>query len=234
MFYKNDIGVYTMENTQDVGAMITQLNDTLNLVLQKLDEHEQKLSEMDSVLYDGLIGPVQDQMAQQEYDQALSDFRCKYAEQLGPFEDVVKAIDDEDVYQKAFDAYNEGGFEASPDEYVTQLAESLKEQVAAVKGAVESITVEVETSDGETTTIETDGENVEVDSTDEDVKEEKAEDKAENGDAEEKPVEEEKPEEEKEEEKPEEEEEDDGESLEDFEKSLREELDKEKGPLIKQ
>lgn len=211
-----------MENTNDVGAMITQLNDTLNLVLQKLDEHEQKLNEMDSVLYDCLIGPINDQMAQQEYDSALSDFRCKYAEQLGPFEDVVRAIDDEDVYQKAFDAYNEGGFEASPDEYVAQLAESLKEQVAAVKGAVDNIKVEVETSDGETTTIETDGENIEVDSTDEDVKEEKAEDKAET----------EKPEEAAEEEKPAEE--DDGETLEDFEASLKEELDKEKGPLIKQ
>lgn len=219
-----------MENTNDVGAMITQLNDTLNLVLQKLDEHEQKLNEMDSALYDGLIGPINDQMAQQEYDTALSDFRCKYAEQLGPFEDVVRAIDDEDVYQKAFDAYNEGGFEASPDEYITQLAESLKEQVAAVKGAVDNLKVEVETSDGETTTIETDGENVEVDSTDEDVKEEKAEDKAE----EEKPAEEVK--EEVKEETVEEpaEEEDEGETLEDFEASLKEELDKEKGPLIKQ
>lgn len=205
---------------EDIGAMITQLNDTLALVLQKLDEHEKKLAEMDSVLYDGLIGPVNDQMAQQEYDGALSDFRCKYAEQLGPYADVIQAIDGEDVYQKAFDTYNEGGFEASPDEYVAQLAESLKEQVAAVKGAVDSIKVEVETSDGETTTIETDGENVEVDSTDEDIKEEKAEDKAE-ADSE------------KKEDKVEDEEEDKGESLEDFEASLKEELDKEKGPLIK-
>lgn len=223
-------------NEQELMSAVEQLNSTLALVLERLDSQQQMIDELDNVLYSGLIGPINDQMAQQEYDQALSDFRCKYAEQLGPFEDVVKAIDDEDVYQKAFDAYNEGGFEASPDEYVTQLAESLKEQVAAVKGAVESITVEVETSDGETTTIETDGENVEVDSTDEDVKEEKAEDKAENGDSEEKPAEEEK-EEPVEEEKPEEEEkeeEDEGESLEDFEKSLREELDKEKGPLIKQ
>lgn len=209
-----------MENTNDIGAMITQLNDTLALVLQKLDEHEQKLNEMDSVLYDGLIGPINDQMAQQEYDSALSDFRCKYAEQLGPYENVIKAIDDEDVYQKAFDTYNEGGFEASPDEYVASLAESLKEQVAAVKGAVDNIKVEVETSNGETTTIETDGENVEIDSTDENIKEEKDEDKAE----EKKEVKEEKPAEE----------EDEGESLEDFEKSLKAELDKEKGPLIKQ
>lgn len=219
-----------MENTNDLGAMVTQLNDTLALVLQKLDEHEQQIQQLDSALFDGLVGPINDEIAQQEYDTALSDFRCKYAEQLGPFEDVVRAIDDEDVYQKAFDAYNEGGFEASPDEYVTQLAESLKEQVAAVKGAVDNIKVEVETSDGETTTIETDGENVEVDSTDEDVKEEKAEDKAE----EEKPAEEVK--EEVKEETVEEpaEEEDEGETLEDFEASLKEELDKEKGPLIKQ
>lgn len=214
-------------NEQELMTAVEQLNNTLALVLERLDNQQQMIDELDNVLYSGLIGPINDQMAQQEYDQALSDFRCKYAEQLGPFEDVVKAIDDEDVYQKAFDAYNEGGFEASPDEYVTQLAESLKEQVAAVKGAVDSITVEVETSDGETTTIETDGENVEVDSTDEDVKEEKAEDKAEESEEKtEEPVE-------KEGEK-EESEEDEDESLEDFEKSLREELDKEKGPLIKQ
>lgn len=205
---------------QELMATVEKLNNTLSLVLERLDNQQQMIDELDNVLYSGLIGPINDQMAQQEYDTALSDFRCKYAEQLGPFEDVVRAIDDEDVYQKAFDAYNEGGFEASPDEYVTQLAESLKEQVAAVKGAVDNIKVEVETSDGETTTIETDGENVEVDSTDEDVKEEKAEDKAE---------------EEKEEVKEEPAEEvDEDETLEDFEASLKEELDKEKGPLIKQ
>lgn len=206
-------------NEQELITVVEQLNSTLQLVLQKLDEHEQKLQQLDSVLYDGLIGPINDQMAQQEYDQALSDFRCKYAEQLGPYENVIKAIDDEDVYQKAFDTYNEGGFEASPDEYVASLAESLKEQVAAVKGAVDNIKVEVETSNGETTTIETDGKNVEIDSTDENIKEEKAEKKAE----EKKEVKEEKSEEE-----------DEGESLEDFERSLKAELDKEKGPLIKQ
>lgn len=205
---------------EDIGAMITQLNDTLALVLQKLDNQQKMIDELDNVLYSGLIGPINDQMAQREYDGALSDFRCKYAEQLGPYADVIQAIDGEDVYQKAFDTYNEGGFEASPDEYVAQLAESLKEQVAAVKGAVDSIKVEVETSDGETTTIETDGENVEVDSTDEDIKEEKAEDKAE-ADSE------------KKEDKVEDKVEDKGESLEDFEASLKKELDKEKGPLIK-
>lgn len=208
---------------EDIGVMITKLNDTLALVLEKLDNQQQMIDELDNVLYSGILGPINDQMAQQEYDGALSDFRCKYAEQLDPYIDFVQATDGEDVYQKAFDTYNEGGFEASPDEYVAQIAELLKKQVAAVKGAVDNIKVEVETSNGETTTIETDGENIEVDSTNKDIKEEKDEDKAE----------EEKSSEEKEEESSEEKEEE-GESLEDFEKSLKAELDKEKGPLIKQ
>lgn len=191
--------------------MLTRLNDTLAIVLQKLDEHDSKLNELDSVLYDGIVGPANDQIAQQEYDQALSDFRCKYAEQLDPYAGAVQAIDGEDVYQRAFDSYNDSDTDISPDEYVTQLAESLKNQIAAVKEALGSdsnveVEVKADTPEGDVE-IKTDGDKVET-STDEDKDGE--------------------PESETEEVK------DESESLEDFEKSLREELDKEKGPLIKQ
>lgn len=220
-----------MDDTQ---VLLTKLNDTMAVILQKLDEHDAKLNQLDSVLYDGIIGPANDQIAQQEYDQALSDFRCKFAEQLGPYADITQAVDGVDVYQKAFDTYNEGGFDVSPDEYVTALAESLKEQVAEIKqtlGVSDGVEVEatVETPTGEEATIETDGENVEVDSPDPEVKEEKDEAKAEESE----PVKEEKDisdepvkEDEPAEEKPEEE--DEGESLEDFEKSLQEAADKDK------
>lgn len=215
-----------MDDTQ---VLLTKLNDTMAVILQKLDEHDAKLNQLDSVLYDGIIGPANDQIAQQEYDQALSDFRCKFAEQLGPYADITQAVDGVDVYQKAFDTYNEGGFDVSPDEYVTALAESLKEQVAEIKqtlGVSDGVEVEatVETPTGEEATIETDGENVEIDSPDPEVKEEKDEAKAEEDISDEPVAEEEKPVE-----KPaEEEEEEEGESLEDFEKSLKEEADKDR------
>lgn len=217
-----------MDDTQ---VLLTKLNDTLAVILQKLDEHDTKLNQLDSVLYDGIIGPANDQIAQQEYDQALSDFRCKFAEQLGPYADITQAVDGVDVYQKAFDTYNEGGFDVSPDEYVTALAESLKEQVAEIKqtlGVSDGVGVEatVETPTGEEATIETDGENVEVDSPDPEVKEEKDEAKAEEEPKEEKDISEE-PVAETPAEEPKEEEED-GESLEDFEKSLKEEADKDR------
>lgn len=205
-----------MENVAELQTLITQLNETLAVVLQKLDEHEAKLSELDSVLYDGIVGPANDQIAAQEYNQALSDFRCKFAEKLDPYANAVKAIEGVDVYQKAFDTYNDGSYEISPDEYVEKLAESLKEQVASIKEVLNAeveLKVEGETPSGEDVEITTDGNDVEVDSESTEIKEEKDEKEAEESTAEA---------------------EEEVETLEDFEKSLREELDKTKGPLIRQ
>lgn len=146
---------------ENIGETIEQLVQALTGLTQKIDEMDSRINELDSVIYDGLIGPANEQMAQNEYDNALSDFRTKYAEKLGPFEGASKAIegDDFDLYKSAFDGYNEGDYEFSPDEYVDKICTSLADQIAKVREAVaekenvapEDVDVNVNAENGEVT-----------------------------------------------------------------------------------
>ena len=143
-----------MNEEMDLNTKLDALMQAINDIVAKVDEISTRQDELDSVLYDGLIGPANEQLAQNEYDNALSDFRAKYAEKLGPLEEVSKAVegDDFDIYKAAFDGYNEGGYDFSPDEYIDKVTESLTEQVNHIKEVVaaaegvapEDVHVEVE------------------------------------------------------------------------------------------
>lgn len=218
-----------MNEDFDLNAKLDQLLEAVNGIAAKVDEHQSRIDELDSVLYDGLIGPANEQLAQNEYNNALSDFRTKYAEKLGPYEEFSKAVegDDFDIFKAAFDGYNEGEYDFSPDEYIDKKVVELAEQVEAIKEAAaqiagvepEKVDVDVDTNNGEVT-VDVDDKTTEEkpeDDTTEVVKEESTET-------------EEKPESEVEESAEEEEkEEDDGEeTLEEFEESLRKEAEKDK------
>lgn len=219
----------SMNEDFDLNAKLDQLLEAVNGIAAKVDEHQSRIDELDSVLYDGLIGPANEQLAQNEYNNALSDFRTKYAEKLGPYEGFSKAVegDDFDIYKAAFDGYNEGEYDFSPDEYIDKKVVELAEQVEAIKEAAaqiagvepEKVEVDVDTKDGEVT-VDVDDETTEEkpeDNTTEVVKEESTET-------------EEKPEEKIDESAEEEEKEDDDgeETLEEFEESLRKEAEKDK------
>lgn len=207
------------ENKLDLEAIVTQLNDSIAILLQKVDELDKKVTEHDTVLYDGIIAPANEAIAQQEYDQALSDFRCKYAEKLEPFVKAVEIMDNEDVYQKAFDNYNEGEYDVTPDEYVDALVESLSEQIESVKEALQVGDIDKASHIAEE--VEEKAEKVaEVvdDKAHEDVSDEnKEEAEITIFDLDKDPSRE-----------------SDEESLEEFTKSLEKELEKEKGSLIRQ
>lgn len=217
----------------DLNAKLDQLIEAVQTVVAKVDEQQARLDELDSTLYDGLIGPANDAIAQNEYDNALSDFRAKYAEKLGPFENAAKAIegDDEfDIYKQAFDAYNDNDYDFSPDEYIDKLTSSLTEQVNHIKEVVaevegvkpEDVHVEVEgTEEGGEPKVE-----VEVESEEDHKEEEKVE--ASEGETKEEVDEKAEAEVDHSDEEKTETEEDEGESLEDFEKSLKEEAEKDK------
>lgn len=222
---------------EDISEKLDMLIAAVQEVAAKVDAHDQQLQELDSVIYDGLIGPANEALAQNEYDNALSDFRAKYAEKLGPYESITKAVEGEDfdVYKAAFDGYNDGDYDVSVDEYIDKVTGSLTAQIQTIKEVV----AEVEDVKPEDVHVEVEGTNengepkvdVEIES-EEDHKEE-METKAEEGETKEEldnKVEEtvdhndETPPEEKSET-----ENDDGEeTLEEFEASLKEEADKDK------
>ena len=218
-----------MENNTDLVEKLDLLMSAVQEIAAKLDAHDQQLQELDTVLYDGIIGPSNEALAQNEYDNALSDFRAKYAEKLGPYEASSKAIegDDFDVYKAAFDGYNDGDYDMSVDEYIDKVTESLGEQIQAIREAV----AEKENVAPEDVHVEVEGTNengepkVEVEVESEEDHKEEMETKAEEGETKEEV--DQKAEEEvdhKDEEKPAEEEEE--ETLEEFEESLKKEAEK--------
>jgi hypothetical protein len=220
------------QNTEmDLNEKLDRLIEAIEAITAKIDEQQARIDELDSALYDGLIGPANDAIAKNEYDNALSDFRTKYSEKLGPYEGSVKAIegdDDFDIFKNAFDAYNDGDYDFSPDEYVDKLAMSLADQIDKIKTAVAEkvgvdkdaveVNVDAQPSEDGKHDVQIDVDNTETSEKPEDNVTEKEHEEVKTEDGEEHTVESE-----------EKTEEGDGEeTIEDFEKSLKDEADKDK------
>lgn len=136
----------------ELSTKIENLIQAVQMIAQKVDEIAQRQDELDSVLFDGLIGPANEQIAQQEYDDALSDFRCKFGEKLDKFDALAKAEegDDFDLVKKAFDDYNEHEYPFSPSEYIDKRVSQFEAKAKALAEAVGSVVkVETETPEGE-------------------------------------------------------------------------------------
>ena len=154
-----------MENENfDIVAAVKQLVEDYGHLANEIAEVKQSI-------YDNLINPVKEEFEQMQYDNALSDFRCKYAEKLEPFNDTLKKLEkdeDFDVVKNAFDDYSARTDGMPEEEYVEKLADSIQgqlDEIAAVFG-VEKENIEevkVETTDGEEVKAEVeDGEVVAV------------------------------------------------------------------------
>lgn len=138
---------------EELNTKIDNLVNAISMVASKVDELAERVDQLDSVLFDGLIGPANEQIAQDEYDAALSDFRCKFGEKLEPYDALSKAVegDDFDIVKKAFDTYNDDdSLTMSPAEYVDKVAEKFAEQAKKMAEAANSVvTIKTETPEGE-------------------------------------------------------------------------------------
>lgn len=151
------------EQNFDIVAAVKQLVEDYGHLANEIAEVKQ-------TIYDNLINPIQAEFEQMQHDEALSDFRCKHAERLEPFNDKLKALEHDenfDIVEKAFDDFSarEDGMEE--DEYVEKLAEKVQSQLDEIAGifgvapeAVEEI--KVETEEGEIKAEVEDGEVVAV------------------------------------------------------------------------
>lgn len=180
-----------MENENfDIVAAVKQLVEDYGHLASEIAEVKQSI-------YDNLINPVKEEFEQMQYDNALSDFRCKYAEKLEPFNDTLKKLEhdeDFDVVKNAFDDYSARTDGMPEEEYVEKLADSIQgqlDEIAAVFG-VEKEDIEevkVETTDGEEVKAEVeDGEVVAVENETE-TEVETAEGETDEGEVEDNPVE---------------------------------------------
>ena len=148
---------------EELTQKIESLIQAITAVAGKVDELAERVDQLDSVLYDGLIGPMNDQIAEDEYNSALSDFRCKFGEKLSKYDDIGKEIEGDDEFdsvKRAFDTYNETediNSKMSPAEYVDKVAEGFAEKAKAIEEKAKAlaaivgddVTVTAETPEGE-------------------------------------------------------------------------------------
>jgi len=168
------------EQNFDIVAAVKQLvNDYGHLASE--------IAEVKASIYDNLINPIKADFEQMQHDNALSDFRCKYAEKLEPFSDKLKKLekdDNFDVVEKAFDDFSartDGMEEAEfVDKFVNNIQSQLDdiaevfgvepEKIEEIKVETEEGEVKAEVEDGEVVAVEGEGENTE-ESTEEAVEE---------------------------------------------------------------
>ena len=200
---------------QEVFELMASYKSVIDYLLQKNEELEKKLADVDakasdleSMIFDEIIGPAQEAMSTYDKDQRFNEFNDKYGERLGKYQDSFATMEDEgfDFTRQAFDEYDNNPDEYKPDmdAYVDEVENVAQDKLAGIKKALgipEDANLEIKETD-DTVEVKADGETVEVE-------------QKEGGDGE--AVEEETTEESVEE--PE-----DGESVDDFEASLKKAL----------
>lgn len=144
---------------------IESLAKTVKEIIEYQKHLANEITEIKTSIMDELINPIKDEYSQMQYDNALSDWKCKYAEKLEGFDGKLKALEGEDfdIMKKSFDDFNERTDGMEPDEYVEKLAESITSQLNAIGEAfgVEPEKIEevkIETEDGEVKAEVEDGE----------------------------------------------------------------------------
>lgn len=171
-----------MEQTNN-GAMDVQA--ALKEIVEYVHHLADEIAEIKVSIMDELIGPIQNEYNKMQYENALSDFRCKYAEKLEPFGDKLKSIegDDFDVVKKTFDDFLEDNKGYEEVEYVDEKAKLISDQldkigkafgiepekIEEVKIETENGEVKAEVEDGEVTTVEGETETTEEVETEEPI-----------------------------------------------------------------
>lgn len=200
---------------QEVFELMASYKSVIDYLLQKNEELEKKLADVDakasdleSMIFDEIIGPAQEAMSTYDKDQRFNEFNDKYGERLGKYQDSFAPMEDEgfDFTRQAFDEYDNIPDEYKPDmdAYVDEVENVAQDKLAGIKKALgipEDANLEIKETD-DTVEVKADGETVEVEQKEggdgEAVEEETAEESAE--------------------------EPEDGESVEDFEASLKKSL----------
>ena len=88
---------------------IESLANAIKEIIEYQKHLANEITEIKTAIMDDLINPIKDEYEKMEYDNALSDWRCKYAEKLEGFDGKLKALEGEDfdIMKKSFDDFNE-------------------------------------------------------------------------------------------------------------------------------
>lgn len=156
---------------------------TIKALVDSYKHLGEEVAEIRAMIMDNLINPIKEEFDHMQYEDALSDFRCKHAEKLEPFNDKLKALEKDDsfdIVKKAFDDFSGRKDGMEEDVYVDKLASKIQEQLDDIAGIFgvkpeEIEEVKVETDEGEVKAEVEDGEVASVEKENEETTEEPAE-----------------------------------------------------------
>lgn len=160
---------------QEVFELMASYKSVIDYLLQKNEELEKKLADVDakasdleSMIFDEIIGPAQEAMSTYDKDQRFNEFNDKYGERLGKYQDSFAPMEEEgfDFTRQAFDEYDNIPDEYKPDmdAYVDEVENVAQDKLAGIKKALgipEDANLEIKETD-DTVEVKADGETVEV------------------------------------------------------------------------
>lgn len=130
----------------ELEAMVLDMKDKLDNILNTVDESEKKY----------------------QHDVGVKDFTERNGETLGKYADKLKKLngDDFDIFESAYDEYNNTFSDIEETTYVAQLVSEIDNKIAKLKEALGDDEVEIK-SDENTTEVKTDGTEIETNASEE-------------------------------------------------------------------
>lgn len=146
---------------------IEQITERVDSLSQEFNAAREKLDKLETTVFDEIINPANDYIAEADKNARFEEFNSKYGEKFGDFAEPLKALegDDYDVVREAFNQYDDfEGEKPEEDAYVEALVGELANKLGQIKsslGIPEDTEIAVEeTEDGGAVVTTEDGEVV--------------------------------------------------------------------------
>lgn len=151
-------------------------------------QNDERFHNIEKTLYDDLLNPVKETLAQQEKEDAIEAYRQKYGGKLDVYNERLRAFEgpDFDLSREGYEGWQEyeppeGEEGYTEEEYVDALVQMVEEQLASIKealGVPEDSTIKVEETPNGEAKLSVDNKTIETEAP-KSEKEEKLEDEEE-------------------------------------------------------
>lgn len=166
---------------QEAFELMASYKGVIDYLIQKIEdldkrliEADKKISDTESLIFDEIVGPARDAMSNYEKDKRFEDFSATYGDQLKPYQDQFAPFegDDFDITREAFDEYENIPEDQRPDagDYVNEVINVAQDKIKQIKAALgipEDANLQINETDDEVE-VKADGETVEVEQKDDD------------------------------------------------------------------
>lgn len=144
-------------------ALIEKVDNIGKEVAEYREMFNGRLDGLEKTLFDDILKPAQEAMAENEKENRFTDFQGRYAEKFAPVMDDVKKIegDDYDILRNTFDEYDalEG---EKPDEaaYVDTVFNKVVDQINVIREKYGAEKIEIKADENGEVEVKADGKDV--------------------------------------------------------------------------